>query len=178
MAQMAQYAAKPKFRGVLEITKPQWEMEITRAPADTHVVVVLYQSYVPVCRLMLEILDVLAMKYPDVKFIKAVATSCVENFHDNHCPGFFIYKAGEVIYSQVPGAEVFGGLRMTVETMEFVLNEMGLIEKDFEEDPRDKLKMLNMVTKHGKDVGRRHEDDVDDDGDDREYMNNQYQRYR
>jgi len=74
----------------------------------------------------------------------------------------------------VPGAEVFGGLRMTVETMEFVLNEQGIIEKDFEEDPRDKLKLLNMVTKHGKDVARRHEQDVDSDGDDREYMNNQY----
>ena len=32
--------------------------------------------------------------------------------------------------------------------------------------------------KHGKDVARRHEDDVDSDGDDREYANNQYRRYR
>jgi len=112
---------------VREISKPEWEIEITRAPADVYVVVVLYQNYIPVCRLMLEILDVLAMKYPHVKFVKAVATSCVENFHDSHCPGYFIYKGGDIVYTQVPGAEVFGGLRMTVETMEFVLNEQGII---------------------------------------------------
>ena len=81
--------------------------------------------------------------------------------------------------SEVPGSQIFGGVRMTVQTVEFVLNEKGVIEIEFEEDPRDKLKLLNMVTKHGKDVGRRHEAaDVDDDGDDREYLNNQYVRYR
>ena len=67
---------------------------------------------------------------------------------------------------------------MTTETVEYVLAERGLIEIDFEEDPRDKLKLMNTVTKHGKDANRRHEDDVDSEGDDREYMNNQYQRYR
>ena len=67
---------------------------------------------------------------------------------------------------------------MTTETVEYVLAERGLIEIDFEEDPRDKLKLMNTVIKHGKDVNRRHEDDVDSEGDDREYMNNQYQRYR
>ena len=62
---------------------------------------------------------------------------------------------------------------MNEKTVEYVLNERGIIEVDFEEDPRDKLKLLNMVTKRGKDVTRRHEEEtVDDDGDDREYMNN------
>lgn len=135
-----------------------------------------YLSFsIPVCRVLLEILDVLARKHPHVKFIKAVATSCVENFVDAHCPGFFIYKAGEVIYSQVPGSVIFGGVRMTPKTVEFVLNQKGVIDIEFEDDPRDKLKLLNMVTKHGKDVGRRHEQDCeDDDGDDREYVNNHY----
>ena len=129
--------------------------------------------------MLLEILDVLARKHPHVKFVKAIATSCVENFVDAHCPGFFIYKGGEIVMSEVPGSQIFGGVRMTVQTVEFVLNEKGVIEIEFEEDPRDKLKLLNMVTKHGKDVGRRHEAaDVDDDGDDREYLNNQYVRYR
>lgn len=67
---------------------------------------------------------------------------------------------------------------MNMDSVEFVLGEKSVIDVDFEEDPRDKLKLLNMVTKRGKDVMRRHEEDVDSDGDDREYVNNQYQRYR
>ena len=63
---------------------------------------------------------------------------------------------------------------MTRATVEYVLAERGVIDVEFDEDPRDKLKLMNMVTKRGKDVVRRHEDDVDSDGDDREYVNNQY----
>lgn len=128
--------------------------------------------------MLLEIFDRLARKHINVKFIKAVATSCVENFHDSHCPGMFIYKGGELLHSDVPCADLFGGLRMTEQTVEYVLTERKVIEVEFDEDPRDKLKLMNMVLKHGKDVVRRHEDDVDSDGDDREYANNQYQRYR
>ena len=128
----------------------------------------------PICSVLLEIMDDLARRHVNVKFIKAVATSCVEDFHDSHCPGFFIYKGGELVHSDVPCAELFGGLRMTRATVEYVLAERGVIEVEFDEDPRDKLKLMNMVTKRGKDVVRRHEDDVDSDGDDREYVNNQY----
>ena len=46
---------------------------------------------------------------------------------------------------------------MTPETVEFVLAERGVVEVEFDEDPRDKLKLMNMITKRGKDVVRRHE---------------------
>ena len=72
----------------------------------------------------------------------------------------------------MPAGALYGGERATRQTVEYVLAERGVIGVEFEEDPRDKLKLLNMVTKHGKDVVRRHEDDVDSDGDDREYYNN------
>lgn len=91
----------------------------------------------------------------------------------------FTYKDGELVHSDVPCADLFGGLRMTRETIEYVLAQRGIIELEFDTDPRDKLKLMNMITKHGKDVTRRHEAaDVDSDGDDREYVNNQYERYR
>ena len=93
----------------------------------------------------------------------------------------FIYKGGELVHDDVPCTELFGGIRMTPKTVEFVLAERGLIINEFDEDPRDKLKIMNMVTKRGggEKAARRHEEeDVDSDGDDREYINNQYQRYR
>ena len=36
-------AAKPRFGSVIEISKPEWEMEVSRAPAESFVVVVVYQ---------------------------------------------------------------------------------------------------------------------------------------
>ena len=129
--------------------------------------------------LLVEIMQRLAMKHKNVKFIKCIATSCVENFHDSHVPSMFIYKDGDLVVQDVPCADMLGGKRMTDATVEYVLAERKIIEVEFEEDPRDKLKLLNMVTKHGKDITRRQADEtVDDDGDDREYMNNQYMRYK
>ena len=69
---------------------------------------------------------------------------------------------------------------MNSKTVEFVLAAQGVCYAEFPDgDPRDKLKLLNTVIKRGKDAGRHHEDDVDSEGeDDREYMNNQYSRYK
>ena len=41
--EMQVLAAKPKFGHVFEITKPDWEHHVNQAPADTHVVICLYQ---------------------------------------------------------------------------------------------------------------------------------------
>ena len=69
---------------------------------------------------------------------------------------------------------------MTPKTVEYVLFLHQQVQADFPEgDPRDKLKLINTVIKRGKDAGRHHEDDVDSDGeDDREYVSNQFQRYK
>ena len=42
MAQVKADAAKPKFGSVYEISKPDWEEHITRAPAESNVVIHLY----------------------------------------------------------------------------------------------------------------------------------------
>jgi hypothetical protein len=53
---------------------------------------------------------------------------------------------------------------------------------EFEQDPRDKLKLINTVIKRGKAAGKaRHEREIDSDEegtDDRDYVNNQYKMYR
>jgi hypothetical protein len=74
-----------------------------------------------------------------------------------------------------------GGKRMNAKIVEFVLYMKKLIVPlvPFEEDPRDKLKLLNTHIVKKSAAGKHHEDDVDSDGeDDREYMNNQMFRYK
>ena len=48
--------------------------------------------------MLLEICNELAVRHQHVKFIKSIATSSVENFHDSHCPSTFLYKANELLH--------------------------------------------------------------------------------
>ena len=127
-------------------------------------------------------LNVVAAKHPGTKFIKTIATKCVENFKDHDCPALFFYMNGDLLGNIIPCADILGGKRMTVETIEFVLSTHKMIEMEFEEDPRDKLKLMNAVIVRGKKVDKhRHERDADSDEegiDDREYISNQYMKYK
>jgi len=44
MAEVAASKLVPKFGSVIEISKPDWEMEVTNAPAESRVVIHLYQE--------------------------------------------------------------------------------------------------------------------------------------
>lgn len=44
MAELRDQAAKPRFGSVIEISKPEWEQEVQRAPADAWVVIHMYQN--------------------------------------------------------------------------------------------------------------------------------------
>jgi hypothetical protein len=58
-------------------------------------------------------------------------------------PGVLIYRDGELADKIIPAGDVFGGKRMTVECVEFVLGLKKIIEVEMEEDPREKLKVFN-----------------------------------
>jgi len=120
-----------------------------------------------------ECLNELAAKHPNTKFIRAVATKCVENFQDKDLPALLFYKNGELEHNIIPAREILGGKRMNTKCVEFVLGLNRMLRCDIEKDPRDKLKLINTTIVKGKDAGRHHEDDVDSEGeDDREYVSN------
>ena len=81
--------------------------------------------------------------HPSRKFIKIVATKCIENYQDIDCPGVLIYRNGEPIEQIIPAGEVFGGKRMLVETVEFVLGFKRILDIEYDEDPREKLRTFN-----------------------------------
>lgn len=65
------------------------------------------------CQILNEILDQLAPKYPEVKFVRAVATKCVEGMLDRDLPALLFYKNEDLIGNIIPAREVLGGKRMT-----------------------------------------------------------------
>lgn len=51
----------------------------------------------------------LARKFPDVKFIKGVADTCIPNYPDKNLPTIFVYHEGDM-KKQWIGPIVFGGM--------------------------------------------------------------------
>ena len=80
--EMKEIAKKNRYGSVQEISKDQYIAEVTNAPKEDYVVLHLYQSYNEQCELINREFIVLANKYPSIKFLKIIATRCVENFPD------------------------------------------------------------------------------------------------
>lgn len=97
---------------------------------------------------MNEILAQLAKKHPTRKFIKIVANKCIENYLDIDCPGLLIYRNGDLADKIIPAKEVLGGKRMNIDTVEFVLGFKKILDVEFDEDPREKLKVFKPHIAH------------------------------
>lgn len=69
---------------------------------------------IPLCALINQHFSALARKFPDVKFIKAISTTCIPNYPDKNLPTVFVYLEGD-IKAQFIGPLVFGGMNLTVD---------------------------------------------------------------
>jgi hypothetical protein len=85
-----------KFGDVNEIIKADWVREVTEASETAWVVCHLYQDSIVECRLMENALQVLAPRFPDIKFVKIKSTQAVENWPDRNLPSLFCYANGEM----------------------------------------------------------------------------------
>lgn len=67
---------------------------------------------IPLCALINQHMSGLAKKFRDVKFIKAISTTCIPNYPDKNLPTIFVYQEGD-IKAQFIGPLVFGGMNLT-----------------------------------------------------------------
>lgn len=67
---------------------------------------------IPLCALINQHMSGLAKKFRDVKFIKAISTTCIPNYPDKNLPTIFVYLEGD-IKAQFIGPLVFGGMNLT-----------------------------------------------------------------
>ncbi|XP_054845635.1 phosducin-like protein 2 [Eublepharis macularius] len=124
-----------KYGELREISGEQYVKEVTNAPKDVWVVIHLYQSSIPMCSLINRHLSLLAKKFPETKFVKAVANSCIKNYHDSCLPTLFVYKNGQ-IEARFVGITECGGTKLQVEEFEWKLAEAGALKTDLEENPK------------------------------------------
>ena len=79
--------------------------EVNKAGEGVHVVLHLYKQGVPLCALINQYLTSLAAKFPSVKFLKAISTTCIPNYPDHNLPTIFHYFEGDM-KSQLAGMYV------------------------------------------------------------------------
>ncbi|KAM9584994.1 phosducin-like protein 3 [Trichechus inunguis] len=126
---------KNQFGEVLEISGKDYVQEVTKAGEGLWVILHLYRQGIPLCALINQHFSGLARKFPDVKFIKAISTTCIPNYPDRNLPTIFVYLEGD-IKAQFIGPLVFGGMNLTREELEWKLSESGAIKTDLEENPK------------------------------------------
>ncbi|NWX99485.1 PDCL2 protein, partial [Nothoprocta ornata] len=134
---------RQKYGELREICGEQYVKEVTNAPEDVWVIIHLYRSSIPMCLLVNQHLGLLAQKFPEAKFVKAVVNSCIQNYHDTCLPTIFVYKNGQ-IKGRFIGVAECGGINLKVEELEWKLAEVGAIKTDLEENPKKDI--MDMMT--------------------------------
>ncbi|KAL1922267.1 uncharacterized protein VTP21DRAFT_9806 [Calcarisporiella thermophila] len=132
IAEMQEAALRNKYGEVVQISKPDYTNEVTETSKNAWVVVHLFKDYIPACKLMNQHLATLAQRHKDVKFVKIVSDQCIPNYPDANVPTLLIYGEGD-LRQQLVGAIAFGGMKMTVESLENQLRASGAISEGKEE---------------------------------------------
>ncbi|CEP17685.1 hypothetical protein [Parasitella parasitica] len=133
MMEMQAQAAKEKFGEVKEISKTDFIKEVTEASKECHVVVHLYQDYIPACKLMNRCLNELALQFKATKFVRIVANMCIPNYPDQNLPTLLVYGDGD-IKANLAGAIQFGGMKMTTKSLRTILAQYGAVPAEEKED--------------------------------------------
>lgn len=139
---------KNKFGEVLEISGKDYVQEVTKAGEGLWVILHLYKQGIPLCALINQHFSGLARKFPDVKFIKAISTTCIPNYPDRNLPTIFVYLEGD-IKAQFIGPLVFGGMNLTMDELEWKLSESGAIKTDLEGNPKKPIEDVLLSSVRG-----------------------------
>ena len=64
------------------------------------------------CTLINQHLTKLAKKFPAVKFLRSISSSCIPNFPDKNLPAIFVYYEND-LKGQLVGVTKLGGMELT-----------------------------------------------------------------
>uniref|UniRef100_A0A2K5M1Z3 Phosducin thioredoxin-like domain-containing protein n=1 Tax=Cercocebus atys TaxID=9531 RepID=A0A2K5M1Z3_CERAT len=116
---------KNKFGEVLEISGKDYIQEVTKAGEGLWAIFALINQH----------LNGVARKFPDVKFIKAISTTCISNYPDRNLPTGFVFLEGG-IKARFIGPLVSDGMNLMRDELEWKLSKSGAMKLDLEENPK------------------------------------------
>ncbi|ETW02199.1 hypothetical protein H310_05766 [Aphanomyces invadans] len=127
IAEMKAQMARNVFGDVRPISKDEWTREVTEASKNCWVVAYLWENSVEACKLMDQILRVIASRHRDVKFVSIQSQVCVENWPARNLPTLFMYKDGNLA-TQMLTLNKLKGLNTRVEDVEEYLADQGVFK--------------------------------------------------
>ncbi|CAG9839639.1 unnamed protein product [Diabrotica balteata] len=139
IAELRALSERQKFGFVGEISAQDYINEVNKAGEGIWVILHLYKQGIPLCALINEYMKHLAVKYPTVKFLKSISTTCIPNYPDKNLPTVFVYFEGD-LKKQIAGPLEFRGPNLTQDEFEYIIGKTGAIETTIKEDPRPKVK--------------------------------------
>ncbi|KAK7294672.1 hypothetical protein RJT34_17562 [Clitoria ternatea] len=162
LAEMQEAAKVLRFGSVIPISGSDFVREVSQAPSDVWVVVILYKEGIPECGLLMQSIEELAIKYPATKFVKIISTDCIPNYPDRNLPTLLVYNNGAVKGNYV-GLHSFGR-RCTPEGVALVLCQTDPVLNDgHNRDEQSRKAVIEGVRKRFiEKVVADHEEDDDD----------------
>ncbi|TMW43142.1 hypothetical protein DOY81_011776, partial [Sarcophaga bullata] len=139
IAEMKAFAEKAKFGSVREISGQDYVNEVTKAGEGIWVVLHLYANGVPLCALIHHHMQQLAVRFPQTKFLRSIATTCIPNFPEKNLPTIFVYHEGQM-KKQFIGALELRGEKLTLDEFEYMLGQVGAVNTEIKEDPKPQIR--------------------------------------
>ena len=125
------------FGSVVRIASADYVAQITDASANGRwVVACLAAKGVEDCDALIAVLQDLAPKHRDVKFVVADVQECVPKFPRKETPYVLYYKDKKAL-SHTVGLASWGGKRLSVQSAEWCLKQQGVLPKDDDDEPED-----------------------------------------
>ena len=123
------------FGSVLPLSRVDYTKEVNQAGDGVGVVVFLSKSkghYLSSYTLVL--LEKLAKKFTDVKFLQIESDDCIPGYPDANLPTLLIYR-DDILLRQCTGPSAFGGTSFGVDSVEWELAQSGVIETELPRCP-------------------------------------------
>jgi len=146
---------------------------VNNAPEGVVVCIHLYQNYNENSNLINQLLVPIAKQYQLVKFLRSVATKCVENFPDERVPTIIVYKNGQLVHNLVNVDHKIKPLNMS--GLVTYLKSLDVIPLEDEEEKPFVDQYSKFMLK--KDISHKERDLSDSDEDDRQYTSTKFKGY-
>ena len=156
------------FGGVKEITSVDYVREVNEAGDNITVLLNFYQDYNIKSIAINDAFDEMAKKHKKIKFLKTIATRCVEKFPDANLPYILYYRNGKLMQS-INKDLLFLYPKLSSYALEHLFSELKVEDIKFKKKDKKTLAMKFLEEKLGK-----KQVDLDIDSDEEEREDKQY----
>eukprot|EP00946_MAST-07B_sp_MAST-7B-sp1_P003376 g3376.t1 len=131
--------AAPEYTGgYRQIGRGDFLREVTEESAKgVWVVLHLFKDDNAECAALHRALAALAERHLNTRFLKIIGSQCIEGFPDTNLPTMIVYHNGKCQAQMISCGKTFGGVNADEDSVEWVLAELGAVQTEQSEDPRD-----------------------------------------